>query len=1219
MTRLHASRLAAVAAACLWALHPAPGRGAPPESAADARSAQAEVGLAVDRDPFAPDELVVAFRPGLGAAAAATLSGAPAPNSAAAARLDSLLARVGAVSVERVHRPLSDQRGKLPNTTRARAEVTARRFAARRARAPLAGPIPDLENVYRVRLAEGSDVLAALAQVASDPDVLYAEPNFLVAIDATPLPVLPFVPDDRYVTQDGVYWSEGAWAQAFPDLWGIEDVAAVAGWNTFDADGSGDFEPGEVRPGEGVVVAVIDTGLDSEHPEIAANVWRNPGEIPDNGIDDDANGFVDDVAGWDFVDDDGEPEDAHGHGSHVAGTIAAVGNNGAGVIGVAPWAKILPLKGLDAGGVGSIVDLARAVRYGVDAGADVLSNSWGGSFDSRLLGDAFEYARTLGVISLASAGNSSADVRTATPANLDSVIAVAAIGPDHVKAGFSNFGRGIELSAPGVSVLSLNANGGASVLAEAFPERIVDGDYLWLHGTSMACPHVAGMAAVLLSSRPDDSALDVRGRLRAGARSLAAENPDFEGLLGGGRADLSGSLAAVPRPLLEIVAVESSGLRPGFEGRVVVRLRNFWRDADEVFAQLSSRSPLASVRSGRVFLGHVGEGEGVSNAAEPFVVEIADTAAFGDVIPVELTLDGADGYSQIHAFSVAVTFFQDATSRTGLPVFDLIPWRVNLQDYDGDGLTDAHWIGFAQNALYKNVGDAHFVDASDEAGVFVPPIGLSQGLFFDIDNDFDLDLFMAGFNLWSASRLFSNDGTGVFTDSTESSGVGGFRAFAAAAIDYDDDGLVDFAGGATPFAGDVARQEGFFLARNAGDGSFDDVTRNACLDANYDLTNGQIVSLDYDDDGDADLLLVSLAEDISLLRNEGDGRFSDVTNAAGFDVFKQSEVACRRHGRTGRGRTCPLNPAMGSAVGDYDNDGHIDVFVTSRGGFGDVQRNALFRNNGDGTFSDVIAAAGDLALGGEGGVHWGNAFFDYDNDGDLDLHVTNEGFDALASNTLYRNEGDGTFTRVTELAFPSGTAPSGAAAAMGDINDDGALDIYAPSGSLGSGGSGAVFENLIGSTGHWLAVDLRGTISHADAFGARVSVTTAGRTQIREVHTGPVETLPLHFGLGTATAVDELQVRWPSGLVETFHDLPADRRFEFVEASGCTPGSLGDPPDASCAVVKQLLDERAAAQAAKGAAATEVVCEVQGRPAELPLPGSSAEGPKPRKDPPGKP
>ncbi len=136
------------------------------------------------RDLFVPDELVVAFRSGFDAAAG----------------LDSLLASVGAISAERVHRSLEDDRGNLLTTARGRAEATARRFATRSARGSLAGPISELENAYRVWLAEGADVLAALASIASDPDVVYAEPNFLVSLDATPLPNLPFVPDDRYVT-----------------------------------------------------------------------------------------------------------------------------------------------------------------------------------------------------------------------------------------------------------------------------------------------------------------------------------------------------------------------------------------------------------------------------------------------------------------------------------------------------------------------------------------------------------------------------------------------------------------------------------------------------------------------------------------------------------------------------------------------------------------------------------------------------------------------------------------------------------------------------------------------------------------------------------------------------------------------------------------------------------------------------------------------------------
>jgi hypothetical protein len=141
-------------------------------------------------------------------------------------------------------------------------------------------------------------VLRAMTELAQHPDVVYAEPNYVLYVDLEPLPDVPLVPSDPFVSRDGSHWSEASWGQAYPDLWGIRRTRTVEGWNVFDEDGSGVFESAERRPGEGIVVAVIDSGLDRHHPEIAQNVWRNPGEIPDNGVDDDDNGLVDDVWGW---------------------------------------------------------------------------------------------------------------------------------------------------------------------------------------------------------------------------------------------------------------------------------------------------------------------------------------------------------------------------------------------------------------------------------------------------------------------------------------------------------------------------------------------------------------------------------------------------------------------------------------------------------------------------------------------------------------------------------------------------------------------------------------------------------------------------------------------------------------------------------------------------------------------------------------------------------
>jgi len=239
---------------------------------------------------------------------------------------------------------------------------------------------------YKIKLPEGVSVQEAITKLITNPDIAYAEENRLNE--------LFFTPNDPY------YFSSNSWNQNYDDLWGIKKVQCEGAW--------------DIAEGKGITVAVVDTGVDYNHSDIAANIWVNTLEIPDNGIDDDGNGYIDDIRGWDFSGDDASmiedknPMDTMGHGTHVAGTIAAVGNNNIGVIGVAPKSKIMPVKVFP----NAYDDIcAKGIKYAVDNGARITSNSWGGWGDSTTLYNIFEYAHNRGAVSVAAAGNDSANLR----------------------------------------------------------------------------------------------------------------------------------------------------------------------------------------------------------------------------------------------------------------------------------------------------------------------------------------------------------------------------------------------------------------------------------------------------------------------------------------------------------------------------------------------------------------------------------------------------------------------------------------------------------------------------------------------------------------------------------------------------------------------------------------------------------------------------------------
>jgi subtilisin family serine protease len=324
-----------------------------------------------------------------------------------------------------------------------------------------------------------SNAFAALAQRT---DLAYFEPSATISLGNT----ASSIPNDP----------------SFGSLYGLHNVGQSGGTADADIDA---LEAWQISTGsDSVIVAVIDTGIDYTHPDLVDNMWVNTGEIPGNGIDDEGNGFIDDVYGYDFVDNDGDPFDDEGHGTHVAGTIGATGNNGVGVVGVSWDVSLMGLKFLGPDG-GTTANAIRAVNYATmmrtrfGHNVRVTNNSWGGGGLSTGLRDAIEAGAAADIVFVAAAGNSGVnnDGSPHYPSSYtsDAVISVAATDRNDVLASFSNYGAtSVDLAAPGVSILSTVPGGG----------------YASYNGTSMATPHVSGAAALALAVDPTLSVAELR-------------------------------------------------------------------------------------------------------------------------------------------------------------------------------------------------------------------------------------------------------------------------------------------------------------------------------------------------------------------------------------------------------------------------------------------------------------------------------------------------------------------------------------------------------------------------------------------------------------------------------------------------------------------------------------------------------------------------------------
>lgn len=370
----------------------------------------------------------------------------------------------------------------------------------------------NLDLLYVLEFSEEKNIAQLVNEYEKNPEIEYAEPDYELKTQ--------LAPNDPY------YYSSGSWGQGYADLWGIKKINSAGAW---------DYNTGS----QDVVVAVIDTGIDYNHSDIANNIWVNNDEIPSNGVDDDGNGYIDDYYGYDFYNGDSDPMDDHAHGTHCAGTIAAVGNNNLGVVGVGWNTKVMAVKFLSRYGSGYYSDAISSIYYAVNNGANVLSNSWGGGGRYTAMQTAIDYAYNNGVVFVAAAGNSNSDAYYFTPAGLDHVVTVAATDYQDNKASFSSWGDVVEVSAPGVDVLSLKSSQGSCTTVANY--------YCRMSGTSMATPHTAGLAALILANDINFTPDEVTSYLTNNADDLGTPGKDI--YFGYGRINSYNSVAESGTPV----------------------------------------------------------------------------------------------------------------------------------------------------------------------------------------------------------------------------------------------------------------------------------------------------------------------------------------------------------------------------------------------------------------------------------------------------------------------------------------------------------------------------------------------------------------------------------------------------------------------------------------------------------------------------------------------